>query len=409
MLPLRIALRYLWGSRGLNAAPLLSRISMLALAVGSAAMVCLFSVFNGFDKVIGDLYTAFYSDIQVTPARGKFISFPQDRLAQMRACKGVAALAPVIEDNVLLHNEDEQLVVTLRGIGPEYYRVNNLHRYIVAGRDTVTMTPGLPTAITGMHIAARFGLSVDNNFNRLEVYYPNAAEGATLNPMNAFNTLELKPDGIFKVQEDFDARYVLAPIEAVQELLGRSGQYSSFEIKLAPGANEAAVRKSLASILGPDYKIETRAEQNHTLASVMRSEKWATYVILLFILLIASVNMIGAMSLLVLEKARDLAILTAMGIGRQKARAVFLLEGILWAAVGGGGGLLLGMMLCLAQQRWGLVKLSGDFVIDAYPVDMRGKDFCLVAFTVLAVGLLAAIYPSIRAGRRPAGNAVHFS
>ena len=214
----------------------------------------------------------------------------------------------------------------------QYYHVNNLRPYIVAGRDTVVNVPNLPTAIAGMHIAARLGITPDNNFSRLQVYYPNPpAAGTALNPMNAFSTLSSSPDGIFKVQEDFDARYVLAPIEPVQELLGQGGKYSSLEIKLSPDASERQVKQRLKAMLGGDFNVETRTEQNHTLASVMGSEKWATYVILLFVLLIASVNMIGAMSLLVLEKSRDMAILTAMGAQRKVVRKIFLLEGVLWA------------------------------------------------------------------------------
>jgi lipoprotein-releasing system permease protein len=154
-------------------------------------------------------------------------------------------------------------------------------------------------------------------------------------------------------------------------------------------------------VLGSDYVVETRYEQNRTLNGVMRTEKWATYAILLFVLLIASVNMIGAMSLLVLEKRRDMAIMTAMGAQRGLIRAVFLIEGMLWAAVGGSVGILLGALLCLGQQRWGWVKLNGEFIIEAYPVAMHGWDFLVIGVTVLGVGALAAVYPAMRAGVKP--------
>jgi lipoprotein-releasing system permease protein len=217
-----------------------------------------------------------------------------------------------------------------------------------------------------------------------------------LNPGDAYSTLELRPDGVFKVQEEFDQRYVLAPLSSVQELFRKEGGISSLELRLAPGSDERAVQKQVHAALGNDFRVETRYEQNRTLNGVMRTEKWATYAILLFVLLIASVNMVGAMSLLVLEKRRDMAILTAMGAEQKTIRAVFLIEGILWAAVGGGLGLVLGSLLCLGQQRWGWVKLNGDFIIDAYPVSMQAGDFIVIAVTVLAVGLLAATYPALR-------------
>ncbi|MBS1629410.1 MAG: ABC transporter permease [Bacteroidetes bacterium] len=394
-----IALRYLRGKRGVNAAPLLSRISMLALAVGAASLLILFSVFNGFEQVVSKLYTAFYSDMRISPAQGKFFVPDSTKLLRIRQLNGIAALAPVIEDNVFVHSEDEQMVVTLKGVTGAYFKVNKLTPYIISGRDTVR-NEALPTAIVGVHIAARLGLSVDNDFSRIDLYYPNPElRHPVLNPADAYGTLELRPDGIFKVQEEFDARYVLAPLPLVQQLFHRPGAVSSLELKLAPGANQEALRRQVQQILGPGFTVATRFEQNHTINSVMRTEKWATYVILLFILLIASVNMVGAMSLLVLEKRRDMAILTAMGAGRSLIRKIFLYEGLLWAAVGGGVGIGAGALLCLGQQRWGWVKLNGVFIIDAYPVAMQASDFVVIALTVLGVGVLAALYPALRSGR----------
>lgn len=394
-----IALRYLRGKRGANAAPLLSRISMLALAVGAAAMLVLFSVFNGFEQVVSKLYTAFYSDIRITPAKGKFFVPDSTKLLRIRHLNGIAVLAPVIEDNVFVHSKDEQMVVTLKGVSSDYFKVNKLTPYIISGRDTVR-NAALPTAIVGVHIAARLGLSVDNDFNRIDLYFPNPeVRNPVLNPTDAYDMLELRPDGIFKVQEEFDARYVLAPLPLVQQLFQQPGAVSSLELKMKPDADQSELKRQLQNILGPDFIVATRFEQNHTINSVMRTEKWATYVILLFILLIASVNMVGAMSLLVLEKRRDMAILTAMGAHRSLIRKIFLLEGFLWAAVGGGAGILAGSLLCLGQQRWGWVKLNGVFIIDAYPVAMQANDFLVIALTVLGVGILAALYPAMRSGR----------
>lgn len=391
-----IAFRYLRGKRGPNAAPLLSRISMLALAVGAAAMLILFSVFNGFEQVIGKLYTAFYSDMRITPLRGKFFTPDSLQLQRIHGIAGVQAVAPVIEDNVFVHSEDEQMVVTLKGVTSDYFKVNSLRPYIISGRDTVR-GGALPTAIVGVHIAARLGLAVDNDFSRIDLYYPNPeVDNPVLNPADAYGMLELRPDGIFKVQEEFDARYVLAPLPLVQTLFRRAGAVSALELKLASGARERDVQRKLQAIFGPHYKVATRYEQNHTLNSVMRAEKWATYAILLFVLLIASVNMVGAMSLLVLEKRRDMAILAAMGAERKTIRAIFLIEGMLWAAAGGGAGILAGALLCLGQQKWGWVKLNGVFIIDAYPVAMQASDFVVIALTVLGVGALAAVYPALR-------------
>lgn len=398
----RIAFRYLRGRRGANAAPVLSRISMSALAVGSAAMLVLFSVFNGFEQVIGDLYTAFYPEMRISAERGKFFKLPDATMLALNKLPGVDRITPVIEDNVFVNTETEQVVVTLKGVDNAYFRVNALKPYIVAGRDTLRNT-GLPTAIAGLGIASRLGLSVNNDFSRINLYYPNAGSG-TLDPMNALSSLELRPDGIFQVQEEFDQRYILAPLPLVQELFNEAGRWSALELKLKPGADPLAVQRALRKTLNgagqAAFSVHTRFEQNKSLNTVMRTEKWATYVILLFVLLIASVNMIGAMSLLVLEKRRDMAILAAMGATRSTIRAVFLIEGLLWGLVGGGAGLVLGALLCLGQLQWGWVKLAEGFIIQSYPVALRAGDFAVIAATVVGVGLIAAVYPAMKSGKR---------
>lgn len=368
---------------------------MLAIAVGSAAMIILFSVFNGFEEVIQDLYTAFYADVRITPKTGKFFTPRPGMMDSMARLPGIAAVAPVLEDNALAANDEEQIVVTLKGVDSRYFRVNNLRPYVKYGVDTLIES----TALAGNGIAARLGLVPENDFSRIQLHYPNAKDGnLTLNPMDAVSTLELRTGGVFQVQSDFDDKYVLASLPAVQTLLREEGRLSAIELKALPDAAKDLKRR-IAVLAGDGFKTETRYEQNHTLYGVMRTEKWATYIILLFVLLIASVNMIGALALLVLEKRRDATILKAMGARRSTIRNIFLAEGALWAAIGGGLGLLIGWVVCAAQQKWGFVGLGENFLIKAYPVSMHASDFVLVMGTVLAVGAVAAIYPAMKAGK----------
>jgi len=393
-----LALRYVRGRKSANAVPILSRISMFAIMVGSAAMIILFSVFNGFEVVVRDLYKAFYADISITPVKGKFFTPTPAFYQLVNAQKGILQIAPVIEDNVLINTEDGEIVIaTLKGIDNRYFAVNQVQPYITNGRDS--LTPGrLPMAILGMQIAGRIGLDVNNDFSRLMVHYPNSkSENLTLNLADAERTLMLKPDGIFRVQDEFDDKYILAPVALTQALFGEPGNISSLEIKLKPHEDADDVKKSLQKTLGKSYRIETRFEQNHTLYQVLRTEKWATYAILLFVLLIASVNMIGALSLLVLEKGKDMAILAAMGAGNATIRMVFLLEGLLWSGIGGLIGVMIGGAVCWGQQYFGWIELNGSFVIKAYPVALLPTDFLVVIATVVGVGLIAAWYPAMRA------------
>lgn len=392
------AFRYLRGKRSANAVPILSRVSMLAIAVGSCAMIVLFSVFNGFEDVVKDLYKAFYPDIKIAAARGKFFQADDQRLAKLRQVEGVNVITPVIEDNVLVNSEDEQIVVTLKGIEPSYFKVNDLSPYIVEGRDSVAIDPA-PTAIVGQHIEAQLGVDVNNVFSRLNLYYPNADANFALNPASAFQSLRLRPDGVFHVQDDFDGKYVLARLPLAQQLFNQPGKLSAYEIKLNPGTDQEAVKSKIKKLLGDRFSVETRFEQNRMLYVVMRTEKWAVYAILLLVLLIASFNMVGGLSLLVLEKEKDMAILQTMGADRGTIRGIILTEGILWALTGGLIGIVIGGLLCLGQQHFKWKKLEGSFIIDAYPVSMQLTDFVLVIVTVIVVGLLAALYPAIRSGK----------
>ena len=392
----QLAWRYLRGKRGANIVPILSRISMVAIAVGACAMIVLFSIFNGFEHLIKDLYKAFYPEIRVTAAKGKFFSLDEDLLHRLGTLHGISAVSRVIEDNVLLHANDEQQVATLKGVDRNYFKVNDLSPYIYEGNDTVT-EGSVPTALIGLQTANQLGIDVTNIFSRLSLYYPNTeSPNLALNPQSAFQNLQLKAEGIFRVQDEFDGKFVIAPIGRVQELFLQPGKYTSLELSLNAGASEQEVKKALQNLLGTGYRVETRFEQNKTLYLVMKTEKWAVYGILVLVLLIASFNMVGALTLLVLEKQKDIAMLKAMGAQNGAIRNIFLIEGILWALIGGTAGILTGALLCLGQQKFQWIKLQGAFIIDAYPVSMLWTDFLLVFVTVTGVGLLAAGYPAAR-------------
>jgi lipoprotein-releasing system permease protein len=398
----QLALRYLRGKRSANAVPILSRISMVAIAVGSGAMIVVFSVFNGFEFLVKDLYKAFYPEIKITVAKGKFFSPDAANLYHIRHLSGIQNISAVIEDNVLANSDKEQISVTLKGIDSNYLKVNNIDTYIVEGSDSVSAYP-VPTAIIGKHIANIIGVDVNNVFSNITLNYPNTRiTSISLDPGSLFQSLTLKPDGEFQVQDDFDSKYILASLPLVQTLFKEEGKLSSLELSLAPHTDVDRIKEQLQNILGDKYKVETRFEQNKTLYVAMHSEKWMTYATLLFVLLIASFNMIGALSMLVLEKQKDMAILRAMGAQPVAIRSIFMLEGVLWALTGGAVGLLAGAGLCLGQEHYKWIKMGGSFIIDAYPVDMQWSDFVLVIVTIITVGLLAAWYPAFRATKAEA-------
>jgi lipoprotein-releasing system permease protein len=398
----QLALRYLRGKRSANIVPILSRVSMGAIAVGSCAMIVLFSVFNGFEYLVRDLYKAFYPEIKISAAKGKFFELNDSQLSGIKNTEGLHDYTAVLEDNVLLNSSNEQKVATLKGIDKNYFQINNIKPYIQEGTDSVTGYPA-PTAIVGKQLMDQLGLEINNAFNTIMIYYPNAqSSNLALNPESAFQSLQIKPSGAFKIQDDFDSKYILASLPVVQQLLQAEGKYSAIEIKLNENADAADVKHLLQKKLGNRYIIETRFEQNKTLYIVMHAEKWAVYAILLLVLLIASFNMVGALSLLVLEKQKDIAILKAMGARSGIIKTIFISEGMLWSLVGGLIGLIIGILICLGQQHYHWIKMGGAFIIDAYPVHFIWTDFFLILITVVGVAILAAWFPAMRATKTSA-------
>ena len=393
----QLAIRYLRGKRSANAVPILSRISMVAIAVSSAAMIIIFSVFNGLEFVVKDLYKAFYPEIRITVARGKFFGADSARLNTIRLLSGVKAVSTAIEDNALAidENNKEQKVIVLKGIDNNYFAVNDVKRFIIHGEDSVST--GHPyTAIVGAHIINELGVDINYIYSKIQLYYLNpTATNPEADPASAYQELSLHPAGVFKIENEFDTKYVLAPLPLVQKLFRQEGRVSSIEISADPGAVNV-LQQQLKQLFGKDYRVESRYEQNRTMYSVMSAEKWAVYAILVLVLFIAEFNMIGALAMLVIEKRKDIAILKAMGARPATIRTIFLLEGTLWSLMGGLSGLALGVGICLVQQKFGIIKLQGDFLVPAFPVQIQLGDTLLVISTIMVVGLIASWYPAKR-------------
>lgn len=400
----RVAGRYLRGKGSANAVPILSRISMVAIAVGCGALLILFSVFNGFNAVIDEFYTAFYTDLRIRPKTGKTFSFSPQQWHILKENKAILEAAPVLEDRMLAAGEGDASVVTVRGVDARYFRVAALKDYIRYGTDTVSDAHGIPSALVGIGVAARLGLSTDNVFSQLHLYAPraDAPVGGISNPAEAFQTETLLPGGIFSVESDIDERYLLAPLSVVQNLLDAGDELSQIDMKVQPGLVEKTAQ-SLRMALGKDFVVEDRRQQNATFYSIMAAEKWTMYLILLLVLLIASFNLVGALSMLVLEKQKDVAILQAMGADNGTVRSIFLLESVLWSLVGGISGIVIGALICLGQQQFGWIKLEGGFLIEAYPVALQARDIVVVFLTALGLGLAAGLLPSWRAARQQYG------
>lgn len=399
-LSIRLAVRYFFGKKSAQAINIISWISMGAITVSTAAMVILLSVENGFDGLLKELYKAFYPPLKVSAKAGKWLSVNETQQQQLRQIPGIGMVAYSVEDNVLLSANEEQRFGTLRGVDANWMQVSGLDSYIVEGNAVLEQQPDYIPAIIGANIAAVLGINVQNPFSALYLYYPDPSASSVSwgNPGKALKSALVKPQAVFKVQSDFDSKFVLIPLQAAQSLLGAGNTISSIAIKPAKGASEKELKKQLLHLFGDQVVVENQFEQNRTLWMIMRSEKWAIYVILLFVLLLSSFNMIGALSMLVIEKKKDITILKSMGATRRQIRGIFMTEGLVMAFIGGITGVFLGAAVCFSQQIFGWMKLGdGVFIIDAYPVKVMAGDMILVMITALTIGLIAAWQPAQKA------------
>lgn len=397
-----IAWRYFRGKKSAQAINIISWISMGAIAVATAGMIVLFSVFNGLEGIMQQLYAVFYPDIKVVPASGKFFNVNEQQRQQIANLPGVATLSLSVEDLVLISGHEEQKLATLKGVDKNWFAVSGIDSFIVGTVAGWEEPDRLPPAISGLAISAAIGMDADNVFSRISLFYPQASNINPASPQSGLNSLLLKPDGYFSIQEEFDDKYVLTTLPAARKLFGlQAQQLSSIEIKLKSGASSRQVKKAIADLLGARYVVLNRFEQNRTLYMIMKGEKWAVYAIFLLVLAIASFNMIGTLSMLVLEKKKDITILKSMGATSGFIRRLFLTEGLLLAMVGGVIGLLLGLLLCIGQYAFGWIQLPPGFIIEAYPVSIQLSDVLLIVATSFMIGLLAALYPAARASLQP--------
>ncbi|MDP1762623.1 MAG: FtsX-like permease family protein [Sediminibacterium sp.] len=393
---LLFAWRYFRSSKSTHAINIIAWISMIAIAVGSAALIIVLSVFNGFEDLVKGLYADFYADMRIVPARGKTFHISPSQLQQIQSTKGVAVFSFVAEEKAVL-NGVFQTIVSIKGVDEKFTSVNQINsaKHIPRGKFE-TGTVQEPKLVVGAGIENAAGLNVEKGLYPVTIYLPNrqAAKLIADDGLNSFNVI---PAGTFAVQQDFDNKYVFSNLAFVKYMLGMAAdEYSAIEIKVADDPDK--VKKLLQAQLGNSFLVETRYEQNKSLYAVMQVEKWVIYGILSLILIVAAFNMIGALTMLVLEKQTDIAVLKAMGAGEQKIQHIFLSEGLLLAALGGGGGILLATIICWIQIRFQVIKLGGNtFIIDYYPVKLVAADFILVTGTVAFIALLAAYIPSRKA------------
>ena len=395
-LSLKIAIRYLFSKKSHSAINIISMVSICGVAVTTMALICTLSVYNGFQDLIASLYSSLDPQIKVIPATGKTLSLQDPSIKSLAEWQEIDAIAPVIEENALLIYRNRQMPVLLKGVPDNYSQVSNIDSILLDGnfflKDSVANY-----ATIGVGVANRLEVGAHYVYP-LSVYTPKRKAKVNLaNPSNAFNEDRMFATAVFSVnQPEYDDQMVIVPLDMAAKLFDYPHHAPALVLKLQPRTNEKRVIASLSEHLGKDYLVKDRMMQQETSFRMMQIEKWMTFLILAFILMIATFNVIGSLSMLIIDKQNDIKTLQNLGADEKLISRIFLTEGWLISAIGAGTGLIAGIFLCWLQQEYGLLRLgqtSGAFIVDAYPVRLLWSDALAVLAIVTLLGLPAAWYP----------------
>lgn len=391
-LPFYIAKRYLVSKKSHNIINLISWISVSGIAIGTLALVIVLSAFNGLEDLVEDLYTSFDPDIKITAAKGKTFStsdFPKNKIVNLPE---VAFYTEAIEDVALIKYDDKQTVATIKGVEKNFYARSGIDSLLVEG-SYLSDTPEEKHLILGYGVADQLSLFLSGKvINWVHIIVPKKGTKKSFTPDAAFRKRMALPSGIFSINPDFDTKYVLADLRFVQDLLQAQGTVSSIELGLKKGADKDHIKQSIQEILGTDYVVKTNYELNELIFKTNQIEKWITFLILAFILIIASFNIIGSLTMLIIDKKKDIWTLYTFGADKGLIQKIFFAEGMLINFLGAAIGMIIGTIICVVQMYIGLLRLDGG-VVEFYPVKLLFSDFIFISLIVILIGSIASWVP----------------
>lgn len=398
---LYIAKRYLFSKKSHNIINIISGISVIGFTVGTMALIIVMSVFNGFENVVVKLFNTFNPEILITAKEGKTFDINTLPVEKIKKIPGVVYYTNVIEENALLKYKEKQFIATIKGVSPDYKKLNGLDTMILQGHFLLQKDSN-NYVVVGQGVAYNLGLDLNDYLNPLEIYVPRRGATNFLNPMEAFNSEVAFTSGIFSVQQDYDIKYVIIPIRFARKLLDYKNEVTSVELGLSSRSDKEKIQEQIEKIAGEKFIVKNRFQQQELLYKIMKSEKWAIILILSFILLIATFNVIGTLTMLILDKKKDIAILWSMGADRKLIRRIFFAEGMMITFLGALLGLILGLFVCWLQERFGFIRMpeNGSFVISVYPVHIKMMDFVYVFFIDAIIGLVTSWYPVRQISKR---------
>ena len=389
-----IAKRYLFAKKSRNAINIISGISVAGVMVGTMALIIILSVFNGLEQMVSKIFNTFDPELEISAARGKVFVPDPVKLNLLSRMDGITAYTLTLEENALLIYEDKQYIATVKGVDDNFDKVTGIDSAMIDGvAYRLRSQGGTPLAVVGAGVANYLGINI-NFIAQLEIWVPKRTGSVNLDPEKAFIRKYVSPSGIFRVEQEHDSKYIYLPIDFTRTIFEYGNEISTIEIKTSNPDNTDKLQDKVSKLFGPDFIVKNRFQQQEIFYKVMRSERLAIFIILTLILLIASFNIIGSLTMLIIEKERDIEILKSLGASNNLIRKIFIFEGWLISIIGALTGMILGFFVCWIQQKYGIIKLAGDtLIMNSYPVVLKLKDFIIVPATVLLIGFWAAWYP----------------
>ncbi|MFA6946418.1 MAG: FtsX-like permease family protein [Pedobacter sp.] len=389
-----IAKRYLFSKKSVNAINFISGISMLGVFVGSAALIIILSVFNGFENIVLSMYNTFSPELRIEPEQGKTFDPADSRFTKLKKDKRIVNYTEVLQEKALVRYGQSQSIALVKGVGEEFVKGRSGLDSVISSGSFTLWHRGRDMTVIGAGLQNSLSVNLNDEFQSLDVYSPKKGAMNSINPADEFNVRSIYPSGVFMVQQEFD-NMMIVPIRFARNLLGEEKLISFIEINTLQGTSVDDLQVEIENTLGKDFVVKNRSQQNELLYKILNSEKWAIFLILTFVLIIAIFNIIGSLTMLVIDKRKDIAILSSLGANRQLIRGIFFIEGMMISMLGCFVGMAAGLVFILLQQKFGFIEMSGtNLIIDSYPVGIKLSDFILVFGTVLTVSMIASAISS---------------
>ena len=397
--PFFIARKYFLSGKKKNFINVISIISMVVVAIGTMCLIIALSVFNGLEGLLRSMYGHFDPDIVITPASGKSFEFDSIYIHNIKSTVGVLGVSEVVEDNVLVQYKDAQRLVRMKGVSRDFDEYSGIRNVMVSGEFPL-VRDSIGYALIGRGVQYDLSLSLKNDFYTLQMFYPKDIGPGVVNPSRMYNQLNIIPGGIFAIEKYYDDNYIFVPVEWAKDLLSYGNRLSSFDVYLTEDANAPDIKKELQSSLGSAFEVRLGEELHGDLYKVLKVEKLFVFLILVSIIGIASINIFFSLTMLVIEKKKDISVLFAQGASTRLVQSIFLYEGCIVAYTGAAIGLVLGVVLSLLQEKFGLISMGMDSaIVNAYPVEIVFVDVLYTVIAIIVITLLASIKPAIKAGK----------